>query len=79
MDFTEKCNIDGRLICIDFQREFDTVSREFLFPTLSAFGFGSLFIQWIYTFYNNISSCVLNKGYPTSSFAVERAVREGDI
>ena len=33
MDFTEKCNIDGRLICIDFQKEFDTVSIEFVFPT----------------------------------------------
>ena len=75
MDFTERCHIDGRVICIDFQKAFDTVSREFLFRTLSAFGFGSSFIQWIHTFYNNISSCVLNNGYSTSSFAVERGVR----
>ena len=66
------------LICIDFQRAFDTVSGEFLFRTLSAFGFGSSFIQWVYTLYNNISSCVLNNGYSTSSFAVERGVRQGD-
>ena len=39
MDFTERCHIDGRLICIDFQKAFDTVNREFLFRTLSAFGF----------------------------------------
>ena len=44
MDFTEKCHTDGRLICIDFQKAFDTVSREFLFRTLSAFVFGSSFI-----------------------------------
>ena len=80
MDFTEKCHIDGRLICIDFQKAFDTVSREFLFLTLSAFGFGSSFIQWVYTLYNkiNIPSCVLNNGYSTSSVAVERGVRQGD-
>ena len=78
MDFTEMCHIDGRLICIDFQKAFDTVNREFLFSTLSAFGFGSSFIQWIHTLYNNISSCVLNNGYSTSSFAVERGVRQGD-
>ena len=78
MDFTEKCHIDGRLICIDFQKAFDTVNRKFLFRTLSAFGFGSSFIQWVYTLYNNISSCVLNNGYSTSSFAVERGVRQGD-
>ena len=78
MDFTEKCHIDGRLICIDFQKAFDTVNRKFLFRTLSAFGFGSSFIQWVYTLYNNISSCVLNNGYSTSSFAVERGVWQGD-
>ena len=78
MDFKERCHIDGRVICIDFQKAFDTVSREFLFRTLSAFGFGSSFIQWIHTLYNNISSCVLNNGYSTSSFAVEWGVRQGD-
>ena len=50
MDFTERCHIDGRLIFIDFQKAFDTVNREFLFRTLSAFGFGSSFIQWIHIF-----------------------------
>ena len=75
MDFTERGHIDGRLICIDFQKAFDIISREFLFRSLSALGSGSSFIQWIHTFYNNISSCVLNTSYTTSSFAVERGVR----
>ena len=30
MDFTEMYHIDGRLICVDFQKAFDTVNREFL-------------------------------------------------
>lgn len=35
MDFTERCHVDGRVICIDFQKAFDIVSREiqFLFRT----------------------------------------------
>ena len=78
MDFTEKCLIDGRLICTDFQKEFDTVSRELLCRTISAFGFGSSFMQWVHILYNNISSCVLNNGYSTSSLTVERGVRQGD-
>jgi len=57
---------------------FDTVSRDFSFRTLSAFGFGPSFIHWIHTFYNNISSCVLNNGFSTQPFAVERGVRQGD-
>ena len=71
-------SIDGRMVCIDFKKAFDTVSRDFLFRTLSVFGFGPSFIQWIHTFYKNVSSCVLNNGFATSSFAVERGVRQGD-
>ncbi|KAL9982944.1 hypothetical protein ACROYT_G005059 [Oculina patagonica] len=78
MEFSKRYNIEGRMICLDFKKAFDTVSRDFLFRTLSAFGFGPSFTQWINTFYNNISSCVLNNGFSTSSFAVERGVRQGD-
>ena len=66
------------MVCTDFKKAFDTVSRDFLFRTLSVFGFGPSFIQWIHTFYKNVSSCVLNNGFATSSFAVERGVRQGD-
>ena len=72
MEFSKRYSIDGRMVCIDFKKAFDTVSRDFLFRTLSVFGFGPSFIQWIYTFYKNVSSCVLNNGIETSSFAVER-------
>ena len=41
----------------------DSVSREFLFRTLSTACFGSSFIQWMHTFYNNIYSCVSNNGF----------------
>ena len=78
MEFSERYNIEGKMICIDFKKAFDTVSRDFLFRPLSAFGFGPSFIQWIHTFYNNISSCVLNNGFSTHLFAVERGVRQGD-
>ena len=32
----------------------------------------------LYTFYRNIPSCVLNKGFSTAPFSVERGVRQGD-
>jgi len=40
MEFTERYNINGKMICIDFKKAFDTASRDFLFKTLHAFGFG---------------------------------------
>ena len=48
------------------------------FDFMRFFGFGLPFIQWIHTFYKNVSSCVLNNGFATSSFAVEKEVRQGD-
>ena len=75
MEFSERYNLEGRVICIDFKKAFDTVSRDFLFCTLSSFGFGPSFLQWIHTFYNNISSCVVNNSFCTQHFTVERGVR----
>ena len=62
------------MIAIDFKKAFDSASREFLFRTLSAARFGSSFIQWIHTFYNNISSCVSNNGLRVH-FTYDRRLR----
>ena len=78
LDYTKRYQIEGRLISIDFKKAFDSVSRDFLFRALFAFHFGPSFIQWISTFYNNISSCVLNNGFSTAPFEVQRGVRQGD-
>ena len=78
LDYTKKYEIQGRLIAIAFKKAFVSVSRDFLFRTLSAFRFGSSFIQWIKTFYNDISSCVMNNGFATAPFEIQRGVRQGD-
>ena len=31
MEFTERYNINGKMVCIDFKKAFDTVSRNFVF------------------------------------------------
>ena len=42
------------------------------------FNFGPSFIRWVSTLYKNISSCVLNNGFATALFQVQRGVRQGD-
>ena len=44
------------------------------FSTLAAFNFGSSFIQWMQTFYQNISSCVLNNAFSTGPFEIQSGV-----
>ena len=80
LDYTEKSKINGRMIVIVFKKAFDSVSREFLFRTLSAFCFGPSFTQWIHLFHKkkNISSCVLNNGFSNASFEIKLGIRQGD-
>ena len=70
MEFSKRYSIEGRMVCLDFKKAFDTVNRDFLFRTLSVFGFGPSFIQWLHTCYKNVSSCVLNKTLRSVHFGV---------
>ena len=36
MEFSERYNLEGRMICIDCKKAFDTVSRDFLYHTLTS-------------------------------------------
>ena len=49
-----------------------------MYSTLAVFNFGPTFIQWIHTFYQNITSSVLNNGFSTGPFEIQRGVRQGD-
>ena len=62
---------------IDFKKAFDTIDWNFVFKTLESFNFGPEIQQWIKTFYTNCSSCVMNNGYASEFFKIERGVRQG--
>ena len=53
MDLTDKKNISGLLIFIDFEKAFDSLewnSGNFLHNCLDVFNFGPNFKRWIKTF-----------------------------
>ena len=68
----------GFLIAVDFEKAFDSVSHQYLLKVLKLFGFGDSFCSWVKLLYNDISSCIMNGGYSTGYFQVERGVRQGD-
>ena len=78
LDYTERYNIKGMLVAIDFQKAFDSVTRGFMFKVLSIFNFGPPLIRWIQTFYKNVSSTVMSDGFTTAPFEVGKCVRQGD-
>ena len=78
LEYTERYRLNGKMIAVDFEKAFDSVNRQFLYKTLAAFNFGPSFIQWVRTFYQNISSCILNNGFSIGLFEIQRGVRQGD-
>ena len=54
-----------------------THSSGYVDRRLEYFGFGAALTSWIRTFYNNIKSCVLNNGWSSKFFKLQRGVRQG--
>ena len=78
LHYTQEKNIPGMLLSVDFEKAFDSISWSFLNKALKFFNFGPGLIQWIFTFYNKISSCVSINGQYSNWFPVRRGVRQGD-
>lgn len=76
--YTEKHNIPGLLLLIDFAAAFDTVSWSFMIKSLEFFNFGPSIIQWVKLFYTNIESCVIVNGHMSEWFSLQRGCRQGD-
>ena len=78
LSFTRENKIPGLMMAIDFEKAFDSVEWPCIWNTLKAFNFGPSIIQWAKTFYSNVSSCVMNSGFSTGYFSIQRGVRQGD-
>jgi len=81
MWYTKMNKIPGWLVGIDFEKAFDSVNVEFLIMALESFNFGQTFIKWIRsirTFHNGAKSCVINNGFTSHYFDLQRGARQGD-
>ena len=80
-DLINYCNTNrlaGLLLCIDFEKAFDSLDWTFMHKVLKAFGFQKDIRRWISVFYNNIKSTVLVNGQPSPWFSIKRGCRQGD-
>ena len=77
--YTEKRNIPGLLLLIDFEKAFDSVSWSFIKKTLSFFRFRpDIKKKWIEIYYKNIKSCVVVNGQVSTWFQIQGGCRQGD-
>jgi hypothetical protein len=77
IDHSEKFNIEGAILFLDFTKAFDSLEWSFMTECLEKFGFKSSFIRWIRTMYTDIKGCILNNGWVSAPFKVFRGIRQG--
>lgn len=78
LEFTNKKDIPGLLLFIDFEKAFDTIEWNFIWKAFERYNFGNSFIKWLKILYTNPLSCILNNGFSGPYFKLERGVRQGD-
>ena len=78
LHYTEKENIPGLLMLIDFEKAFDSVSWEFLYGMLKLLCLGPKMIKWITIFNTNITGYVLQCGFLSQPFPINPGCRQGD-
>ena len=78
VNYSKRNCLSGILIAIDFEKAFDTLEFNFLTRILHKFNFGPSFIHWIRILYKDVSCAVMNNGFTTGHFPLERGVRQGD-
>ena len=78
MSYTEENNIPGLLMLIDFEKAFDSISWSFVYKVLHFFGFGENIINWIKIFNTNFKASILQSGFLSEEFQVQRGCRQGD-
>ena len=77
IDYYQGVKDPGIIMFLDFEKAYDNVSHNFLFYLLKKLHFGNSFIQWIKSMYKNAKGRVINHGWISESFQIERGVRQG--
>ena len=71
-------NSPGLLLCLDFEKAFDSLDWKFLFKVMHAFGFKNDICRWINVLYFGIKSTLSINGSISEWFQVSRGCRQGD-
>ena len=78
IEYTEKEQLPGLLLLVDFEKAFDSISWVFISNVLDYLNFGPMFQKWIDVFYSQCCSCLSVNGSYSNWFNIFRGVRQGD-
>ena len=70
----QKEQLEVTIVCIDFEKAYDTVELKALYNTLRAYNFGKGIISMIKICYTDIKSKVINNGFLSEPLTVSRGL-----
>ena len=62
LEYSDRENLDNLIFAADIDKAFDSIEHNFLLATLTKYGFGSNFIQWIKAFFQTARAVLLIMG-----------------
>ena len=74
----EKLNLPGLLLCIDFEKAYDSLDRTFMLKVTRSFGFGNNICGWTETFYTKQSVVIVNL-QPSQWLDIYKSCRPGGL
>ncbi|CAI7760598.1 unnamed protein product [Closterium sp. NIES-53] len=77
IDAAEQEDDDWLLLLVDFQKAYDSVSREYLFTTLDNMGFPGKFTRWVKGLHDGAATKVLLNGWIGERVEMAKGVRQG--
>ena len=77
LEYTDKKNIPGILLCLDFQKAFDHLEWNFMINTLKRFNFGKSFIKWIEILYSKQLAKLKVNEWISKPIQLSRGIRQG--
>ena len=75
--YADKFNVEGAILFIDFSKAFDTLHWNFMYQSLTHFGFNQPFINWIKTLYTDINISIYNNGWISAPIKPEKGIKQG--
>ncbi|GJX76965.1 putative RNA-directed DNA polymerase [Tanacetum coccineum] len=78
IEFLKKKKMKGLVFKVDFEKAYDSIEWKYLLEVMRRMGFGIRWCKWVAGCLKSSSISILVNGSPTSEFAMERRVRQGD-
>ena len=77
IDHANLFDLPGIILCLDFEKAFDSLDWNFMFKILEKFNFGNNFIKWIKILYTDPKIEIKNNGWLSREISLSRGVRQG--